>query len=150
MIKALSTISVFLVLLISACSNQSILSPEEQIEKVLANIEENVEARSISGVLEHVSETYKDHRGQSKKDIAKVLQLHFIRNQQINIFTLIRSIEVENDLASVELSAAMASQGIDLNVEANRLRADTHRFSMVLSNTGQVWRLESVSWQRGW
>lgn len=142
--------ALLLCLVTVACGSDSELSPEQQVKEVLAQIEENVEKRSRSGVLAFISDDYQDHRGRSKQDIARILQMHFIRNQQINAFTLVRSIEIDEGLAMVELSTAMAGQEVDLSQEGNRLRADTHRFSVVLSADEDQWQVSSVSWQRGW
>ena len=85
-----------------------------------------------------------------KQDLKRIVQMHFVRNQQINLFTRIKSIDISDGLASVELSAAMAARGVDLSQDANRLRADTHRFAVLLSEQDGDWMVSSVSWQRGW
>lgn len=136
--------------LLSACSSEPDLSPELQVRDTLQAIEEGVEARSLSAIMQHVSDDYQDHRGQSKKDIARLMQLQIIRNQNINIFTRIKSIEINGGTASVELSSAMAARALDLSIESNRLKADTAKFSLVLAQEGNHWRIQSGSWQRGW
>lgn len=142
--------ALFALIALSNCSSPQTASPEDQVQAVLNEIKQAVEARSRSKVLEHVSDKYRDHQGKSKDDIGKILQLHFIRNQNINLFTSVHSIEVDGDVASVELSAAMAAQNIDLTVSSNRLRADTARFSAVLMQTDGEWLLTSLGWQKGW
>ncbi len=139
-----------LIVLVSGCSSDPDLSPEQQVRDTLAAIETGVEARSLSAIMEHVSENYQDHRGQTKKDVTRLMQLQIIRNQNINIFTRIKSIEINNGVASVELSSAMASRAVDLSIESNRLKADTAKFSLVLTKEGNHWRVQSSSWQRGW
>jgi len=140
----------FLTLLFGGCASESDLSPEQQIRESLEAIEAGVEARSLSAIMEHISEDYQDHRGHTKKDVAAIMQLQIIRNQNINIFTRIKSIEITDQIAAVELSSAMASRAIDLSVESNRLKADTARFSLVLKQEGKQWRIQSGSWQQGW
>ena len=132
------------------CSGEQALSPEDQVTQVLSQIEEGVEARSMSAVMDHVSADYRDHQGMLKQDLKRIVQMHFVRNQQINLFTRIKSIDISDGLASVELSAAMAARGVDLSQDANRLRADTHRFAVLLSEQDGDWMVSSVSWQRGW
>jgi len=139
-----------LIVLVSGCSSDPDLSPEQQVRDTLAAIETGVEARSLSAIMEHVSENYQDHRGQTKKDVTRLMQLQIIRNQNINIFTRIKSIEINNGVASVELSSAMASRAVDLSIESNRLKADTAKFSLVLTKEGNHWRVQSSNWQRGW
>jgi len=146
--KFLTTL--FIILLLGGCGNSDQSSPEQQVKTVLSAIEEGIEARSRSQVMEHISDDYQDHQGQDKKSVARLLQLQIMRNQQINIFTVIKDIQINEGIASVELSAAMASREVDLAVEANRLRADTHRFSLVLVDEQGYWRVQSASWQSGW
>ena len=138
------------ILLISACSSSDPRSPEQQVRDTLTAIEEAAEARSMDGMLEHINEDYSDHQGQTIRDIKRLIQLQFIRNQSINIFTSIQSLEINDGLAAVELSAAMSSGTFDLSQESNRLRADTHHFSILLSQGDDKWLVDSVSWERGW
>lgn len=140
----------FVSLLISACGKPDTQSPEQQVKAVLSAIEEGVEARSLSSVLDNVSETYTDHQGNDKKAVARLVQFQILRNQNINIFTLINSIEATQNQASVEISAAIAATGIDLSIESNRLRADAYRFSILLEKQANEWLVQSASWQRGW
>ena len=145
-----SALFVLAALLLAACSSEPDVSPEQQVRDTLEAIEIAVEARSLSGIMEHVSDDYQDHRGQTKKDVARLMQLQIIRNQNITIFTRIKSIDIHDGIAGVELSSAMASRAIDLSIESNRLKADTAKFSLVLTKEGNQWQVQSGSWQRGW
>lgn len=137
-------------LLISACGSSDSRSPEQQIRNTIEAVELGAEARSMDAMTAHISEDYSDHQGQTISDIKRLIQLQFIRNQSINIFTLIRSIEIIDGVAAVELSAAMSSQAVDLSQEHNRQRADTYHFSILLSQDDDQWVVDSVSWERGW
>lgn len=143
-------INALLCLCFAACSSEPALSPEQSVRNTLAAIEESVEARSLSGIMAHVSDDYQDHQGQTKKDVRRVMQLQIIRNQNISVFTRIRSIEFNEGFASVELSTAMASRAVDLSLESNRLKADTAKFSLVLVEEDKQWKIQSSSWQQGW
>ena len=137
-------------ILLAACSSQSPQSPEQRVKDTLASIELAVEERSLSDIMQHVSSNYRDHEGRSIQDIKRTAQVYLIGNQKIHIFTRINSIEIIDKLASVELSAAMAGTEAALASEEERLRADTHRFSLVFALEDDDWRLTSASWQRGW
>jgi len=152
--KTFLIFATFCTLVLSACSGSEPESPEQQVRAVLAAIEEASEQRSLSGMMQHISNDYIDHRGNTNKDVKRLLQIHLLRNQNISVFTRISSLEVNTDsqpqTASVELSAAMAARGVDLSLETNRLKANTHRFSLALTLEGDAWRISSGSWQRGW
>ncbi len=137
-------------LLISGCDNEPVMSEEDQVRATIDAIEAAAEKRSLTGMLEHISSSYKDYDGNDVKKIKGFIQLQLIQNQSINIFTKIRELEVTEDTATVELSAAMASREVDLSSDENRLRADRHRFSIVLKLEQGQWKVRSVSWQRGW
>lgn len=139
-----------LCLLLSACGQDTESSPEQQVRSVLSSIEEAAEARSLSGVMQHISESYRDHQEQSKDDLRRMVQFQFIRNQKINIFSRVQSLEIDGNRAIVELSAAMTGREIDLTNEQNRLRADLHSFSLVLNRDDDAWLIGSASWSRGW
>ena len=137
-------------LTLTGCSSDSELSEEDKVRATLAAIEEAAEKRSLSGMTEHVSESYQDYEGNDFKRIKSILQLQILKNQNINIFSKIRELNIAGSTATVELSVAIASTGIDLSSEANRLRADTYRFSVVLNSLDGQWKIKSLSWQRGW
>ena len=142
--------SVFALALLSACSSEPVNDPETQVRDTLTQIEEAAEQRSLSGIMAHISDDYADHQGNNNKQIARLAQLQILRNQKINIFTLIREINIDNDVASVELSAAMAARDADLSVEANRLKADAVKFSILLKREDDAWKVHSVAWKQGW
>jgi hypothetical protein len=139
-----------IVLVIGACSQQPTLSDEDKVRATLSAIEAATEQRSLSSMIEHVSSSYKDYNGNDYKKIKSIMQLQLIKNQSINIFSKIQELEIIGDTATVEMSLAMASRNVDLSSEANRLRADTHRFSILLIREKQDWKVQSASWQRGW
>ncbi len=145
-----SFICCFLIALLTACSSDAPLSPEQQVKAVLEQIELAAEERSLSGMMEHVSDAYRDHNGNGKDDIQRYTQMQFIARQNINIFSVIRSLDITDGIAAVELSVAMAGRDVDLNQQANRLRADTIKFSLVLAQENQQWLIKSASWQQGW
>ena len=149
MIRKIIIVTLSLMVL-GACSDDP-LSPEQQVRDTLSGMQEAAQARSMSDFMQHVADDYSDHKGNNKETIERLMQLLFVRNQSINIFTLIQSIEVQNEIAAVEISTAMASRGIDLSQETNRLKADTYHFSVVLREAGEgEWLVQSVSWKNGW
>jgi len=136
--------------LCAACSNDLDLSPEQEIRNTLSSIEEGIEQRSLSQVIDHISDDYNDHQGRKKQDIKRMTQLQILRNQKIHLFTRIKSIEINEAYASVELSTAMTSRGVDLSIDKNRLKADSYKSSIVLKSTSGKWLVTSASWETGW
>ena len=148
-IKAFSLL-ITLSLLLSACGDDP-TSPEQQVRNTLNAMQEAAESRSMSDFMDHISDRYADHQGNDKAAIRRIMQLLFLRNQSINILTLVQSMDVQDNIAAVEISAAMAARGVDLTQETNRLKADAHHFSVVLQHVeDSKWEVQSVSWKRGW
>lgn len=137
-------------LVISGCNAGPTLSEEDKVLATLNAIEVAAQERTLSGMVEHISPNYRDYEGNGFDEIKRLLQFQLIRNQSINIVSKVRDLKVIGDAATVELSVAMASRGVDLSSEEGRLRADTHRFSILLKLEDQQWKIRSVSWQRGW
>lgn len=140
---------VMLMLTLTACDKDN-LSPQAQIKETIEKMELAAEARSLSSFMENVSKQYSDHEGNDYKAIARYVQLNYLRNQSINIFSHIQSIEVNGNTATAEVSVAMGGRGQDLSDEQGRLKADTMHFSILFTKQGQEWHVKSVSWRRGW
>ncbi len=138
-------------LLLVSCSDDP-TSPEQQIRNSLSAMEIAAQNRSTSDFMRHIADDYFDQHGNDKKAVKRIVQILFLRNQKINIFSLIKSIEIKKGLAEVHLSAAMASREVDLSQESNRLKADTQRFSLTLipNKNKSTWLIQSADWQRGW
>lgn len=139
------------VVLLTACGDSAPESPEARVKHTLELMEQAAEKRSLSDFMQHVSDSYKDHQGNTKADIVKLIALQYLQNQNIYIFTSVQSLDVTEDLATVEVSAAMAANEAQVESQEGRLRADTHRFSIVLRSPDeqQTWLVDSVSWERG-
>lgn len=140
----------FIALTFSACSSDEPLTDEAQVRAVLEAMELAAQERSLSNVMQHVSTKYSDSQANDFKAVQRLIQLQFLRNQNINIFSKVSELEVIDDAATVEMSLAMTSGKLDLSNESNRLRADTFRFSLLFIKEKGEWHLKSASWQRGW
>jgi hypothetical protein len=142
----------FAIALLSACGDSTPESPEARVKHTLELMEQAAEKRSLSDFMQHVSDSYKDHQGNTKADIRRLIQLQYLQHQNIYIFTSVQSLDVSENLATVEVSAAMAANEPQVESQQARLRADTHRFSIVLRSPDeqQTWLVDSVSWERGW
>jgi hypothetical protein len=69
------------------------LTDEEKIEALIRDAAENAKAKDLRGVLQYVSEAYKDKQGNDRDQIKGLLFIYFKRYEKIGIF--IRDIEVE-------------------------------------------------------
>lgn len=150
--RSVGVLLVITLLTLSACSSDDPLSPESAVRATIVALEEAAEKRTLSGFMTHISKGYQDHEGKRWADIQRIVQFEYLRNQNIHILSNITELDVRGDIATVEINAAMAARAADLTNSSQRLRANTHRFSLVLegSDNQQVWKVKSVAWQRGW
>ena len=137
------------IVLLSACGSEP-SSPEAQIKAVIAQMEEAAEQRSRRDLSEHISDSYSDEHG-NKDALNNIFRAYLFRNQSINIFTVIHSMQaVSPQEYRVELSAFMAAKGVDIESEEGRVKADSHRFSVTFvdeSSDGE-WKVRSAVWKR--
>lgn len=133
-----------------ACGVES-RSPEQQIKRVIDAMEEAAESRHRRGVSEHISEDFSSPDGGTKKDVNNLIRAYLLRNQKINILTVVHDMQaVSSQEYRVDLSAFMAAQGVDLNSEKGRLKADRKRFQVTFvddSGAGD-WKIRSASWSQ--
>ena len=138
-----------------SCSEAKLDSPDQAIKNTLQALEQAAEERTLSGFMQHISDDYQDRQGNGKKDIRRIIQIHYIRNQKIYIVSKVQSIVINGSTAIVELSAAMVGREADLPGETaglSGLRANTHHFNIQLisDDQQQTWLVKRVDWKRGW
>lgn len=142
--------AVLLCALLCACGGEP-SSPEAQIKAVITQMEQAAEQRKRRDLSEHVSDSYRDEYG-DKNALNNIFRAYLLRNQSINIFTVIHSMQaVSAQQYHVELSAFMAAKGVDVESAAGRLKADSHRFSVTFvdESAGEGdWKVRSAVWKR--
>ncbi len=139
-----------LLLAVAACSSEPD-SPEAQIKAVIAAIETAAEQRQRRAISEHIADSYHDQHG-DKRALNQLLRGYLLRNQSINIATVIHRIQaISPHQYEVELSAFMAGRGVDPNSQAGRLKADRHHMVVTfvdVQGKGE-WQVQRVQWQGG-
>ncbi len=148
-------VAVVIIFMLGACADTPEQSPEEKLKATISSIEESIEQRSVNDIFQHVSDAYKDHKGNDKQALRKIAQLYLFRNQNIELLVDIKSIELIEGLdigattAAVEARVLMASKATSQNQSAlplSNLRADAQPVSAVFSLEKENWKLISMSW----
>ena len=133
-------------LLALACS-QPPATPEARVRAVLAALESAAEARDVAAMKEHVSERYRDARGQDKRAAAGLLAMHFLRNRAVYLLTRVDSVLApEAGPASASVLVAMAGSPIASPAALPGLRADLYRFDFELAEEDGAYRITGASW----
>lgn len=135
-------------ILVLACSSAP-ESPEDAVRATLAAIETAAGERDAGEIGEHLSEAYRDARGNDKKDVLGVATLHLMRNQTVYTLSRIASLElVAPDRARARVLAALAGQPIPDPAALLTLRADLYQFDVTLREEEPgVWRVTSADWR---
>lgn len=135
-------------LLLLVCRGED-ASPDATVRRTLVAIETAARARDLSSVVEHVSETYADERGDDRQAVRQIAAFHLLRNHSVHTLTRIRSVSFDaSGQAQVEALVAMAGTAIpDADVLAT-VRADLYRFDVTLREEQPgTWRVVAASWR---
>lgn len=134
--------------LLTACSDNTALTPQEQVQAVMAQMESSLEERNVSKVFDHVSENYKDHQGNDKAALRKIAQIYTLRNKDIGLVSKLNSISVINDnTVAIEASVLLGARSDNGGNLLSQFSADTQQVSAVFSLEDNAWLLSSMSWE---
>lgn len=124
-------------------------APEAQVRALLAAGEAAAEARDLSGVLEHVSEDYRDARGGGRDELRQYLRGYFVMHQSVHLLTRVESVEFPyRDYARVRLTLGTLGREA-AGATALDLAADVHDVVLELQLEDDAWRVVRAAWESG-
>jgi hypothetical protein len=140
-------LAIALVLALACASEPE--SEEQRVRATLAAIEAAAGARDAGAIGEHVSEAYRDARGNDKRDVLGVATLHLLRNQRVYTLSRVVSLELpEAGRAEARVLAALAGQPIPDPAALLTLRADLYQFDVTLREEERgTWRVTAAEWR---
>jgi len=138
-----------LALLVTACGGDPD-SPETEIRAFVASAQAAAEERNARELRSMIAEDYIDVQGHDHKAIERLIRLYIFRNQSINVFTRIQTIEFpEPERALVIVMAALAGRPVTSADELAGLNADLYRFNLELIRRGREdWQVQHAAWER--
>ncbi|MDH3746819.1 MAG: hypothetical protein OER97_01325 [Gammaproteobacteria bacterium] len=117
--------------------------PEAQVRAWIDEMHAAAEAKDRSDIVDRISPSYIDARGNSRDDIENTLRVYFLRQNRIAVVPNVDEIRIiDGTVAEVSLTVAMAGT----NNNAFGLRADAYRFELELEADGEHWKLISARW----
>ncbi|QKQ25784.1 hypothetical protein [Candidatus Reidiella endopervernicosa] len=125
-------------------------SAETQIRAMIDRTEEAAEARELGTFRTILADEFNNRSGIDRKQAINLLRLQFFRNKRIHLLTRIKSLKIgeNDDVAEMVLMVAMAGQPIgNLDALVN-LRADLHRFDLLLMKIDDDWQIVEATWRR--
>lgn len=130
--------------LLSGCADKG--SPEQQVRAVIEAMELAAEERDVGGLMEHISENYRDAQGQDRTEAARYVRGYFVINQSVHLLTHIESLEFPaTDEARVKLQVGMAGREGDPG--ASSFNADVNTFDVVLVREDGEWKVSYADWR---
>jgi hypothetical protein len=127
---------------LAACGGPA-SEPEEELRAWVA---EGIEAAAVKErrrLIDMVSASYADARGNERVDIDNVLRYYFLRQQKIALISNIEEITVyDGTAAAIVLTVGMAGT----NDGVLGFSADAYRFALELEKGADEWQLISARW----
>lgn len=143
--------SIFLALfLLAGCSDESGISPQEQVNLLLDHAEEVVEARDLEAAAELISSRYQDKSGRNRQQLRRLLAGYFLRHRSIHILKKTEQISLLNETnAQVVLYAGLAGPKALATDSFSQWSGDLIRLEVDLAfeDDGE-WRLIRAEWRR--
>ncbi len=133
---------ILLALLLTGCGGPE-SSPEESVRAWVKQGSEAAEQKDRGALVDMVSESYADARGNGRDDLENLLRFYFLRQEKVAFITHIDELDVhDGSAADVVLQVGMA--GTNDNVLG--FSADAVRIEMELERDGDDWLLISARW----
>lgn len=131
---------------LAACSSSD--SPEQQVRRVIEDMELAAEARDVGGLIEHVATEYRDANGQDRTALSRMVHGYFIANQSIHLLSRIEQLDfIADDEARAIVRVGMA--GREAEADGNwDLAVDLHRFEVAFRRYGDEWKVSHADWSQ--
>ena len=130
------------ILSLGACGGAA-SDPELELRAWVAAAEAAAEDKDRRGLLDMISASYADARGNDRGELGNLFRVYMLRQQSIAILTKVDSIELMGDSAAdVALTVGMAGT----NNRALGLNADAYRFELELEKEDGDWLLIGARW----
>lgn len=116
---------------------------EDQIQTWIDRGHEAAESKDRGELVDMISPTYADARGNSRDDIENLFRFYFLRSNKVALLVNVDGIEVMDDTAAaVTLTVGMGAT----TDSALGFNADAYQFALELENDGDEWLLVSGRW----
>ena len=135
-------------LALSAGCGSSEETSEDQVRRVLSDLEAAAQARDVGAMKSCLSESYKDAQGNDRRTVLGLATGHFMRNKSVYVLARVSSVEIpEPGFARAEALVALAGTPISDAAALPGLHADLYRFDVRLRDERGTWRVISAAWQ---
>jgi len=117
--------------------------PEQALRSWVSQGQELAEAKDRRALVDMISPSYTDSRGNGRDDIEKLFRMYFLRQHKVALITRIEELNVYDESAA-QLVLAVGMAGT--NDSTFGFSADAYRFEMELELDHEEWLLTSARW----
>lgn len=118
-------------------------TPEAQVRRLLAELEEALEGGDVAAVKDHVSEAYEDAYGHDRQALGAFLTFQVMRHGSRHLLVRVRDVALRDDgRATVLVHAGLAGTG-----GAAALSAEVYEVEMDWIREDGAWRLLWADWK---
>ncbi len=133
---------VAMIVTLVACAPEP-TAPEQALRAWVDAMRAAAEARDAGAIMDRISASYADGRGNDRDDIERMLRGAFLRYRQVALVARIDDIRVIADTAAeIDMTLAMAGTK---NTPIG-FGADAYRVEMELELVGRDWQLLAARW----
>jgi hypothetical protein len=123
----------------AACDDAD--TPEAQVRKSVAAMEQAAEERDVDDLMDWVSPEFRAANGQGSDELRRYIYGFFIANQSIHLLTRINSLEFPApDEARLNVTVGMVSREAE-SASAWNLAAEMHEFDVTLRRADDDWKV---------
>jgi hypothetical protein len=123
---------------------------EDRIRKIVSTIQSAAEKKRIRVILDQVSKTYHDPRGNDYDGIKGLLSFYFFRHKTVGVFLPSIEASAHGQEGAAQFTAVLSAKGID-GEEGSIILPDAmgaYNFDVSFRKEGGAWKVISASWQR--
>ena len=129
-------------LVLAGCS-EPVSAPEEELRAWVADGMEAAREKERRRLVDMISSSYADARGNERGDIENLLRVYFLRMSNIQLLSTIEEITVYDDTAA-KILMTIGMAGTHDGVLG--FSADAYRFEFELEKESDDWQLIAARW----
>jgi hypothetical protein len=121
---------------------------EDRVKKVITSVQEAAEKKEVRSVLEHISKSYKDPRGNDYEGIKGLLAFYFLRHQKVSVYIPGIEVTINDSAAQARFQAILAgdTKGESASVILPEALG-AYQFEVSLAKEGGQWKITSANWE---
>ena len=128
--------------LLCACSHNS---DEQQLRDALATMQQAIEDRKPSDVMDHIAEDFTaPGADMDRRKVHDLLRLQVLRNERIGVTIVVREVRVERVRATITMTATLTGSSRGWVPE----RGSVYTLTTGWRKDAGDWKLVQASWQR--